>query len=86
MDHAGRGRDVRRRVRDVVEGFVGLVGERGVAAGFGEVGPRRRIRGEEGIAGLVSDASAEEVREVSHRGVHAAVNRRGGNWLRLRHW
>lgn len=66
MDHAGRGRDVLRRVRGVVEGFVGLVGERGVVAGFGEVGPRRRIRGKEGIAGLGSDALAEEVREDSH--------------------
>jgi len=57
---------------------VELVGERGVVAGFGEVGPRRRIRGEEGIAGLGSDASAEEERVDSHRGVHAAANRRGG--------
>lgn len=44
----------------------------------GEVGPRWRIHDEESIAGLGSDASAEEVREGSHRGVHAAANRRGG--------
>ncbi|MFM7606609.1 MAG: hypothetical protein ACKO8Z_15610 [Prosthecobacter sp.] len=78
VDHAGRGREVLRRVRDVVEGGGELVGERAVVAGFGEVGPGRRNRGEEGIAGLGSDASAEEEREVSHRGVHAAANRRGG--------
>jgi hypothetical protein len=33
-----------------VEVFVELVGELAVVAGFGEVVPRRRIRGEEGIA------------------------------------
>lgn len=34
-----------------VEVFVELVGGLAVAAGFGEVVPRRRIRGEEGLAG-----------------------------------
>ena len=34
-----------------VEVFVELVGELAVVAGFGDVVPRRRIRGEEGIAG-----------------------------------
>ena len=33
------------------EVFVELVGELAVAAGFGDVLPRRRIRGEEGLAG-----------------------------------
>jgi hypothetical protein len=33
-----------------VEGFVELVGERAVVAGFGDFVPRRRIRGEEGLA------------------------------------
>lgn len=33
-----------------VEGFVEFVGERAVVAGFGDVVPRRRIRGEEGRA------------------------------------
>lgn len=39
-----------RAVRGV-EVFVELVGELAVVAGFGDVVPRRRIRGEEGIAG-----------------------------------
>jgi hypothetical protein len=34
-----------------VEVFVELVGELAVVAGFGDVVPRRRIRGEEGLAG-----------------------------------
>jgi hypothetical protein len=34
-----------------VEGFVELVGELAVVAGFGDVVPRRRIRGEEGLGG-----------------------------------
>jgi hypothetical protein len=37
-----------------VEVFVELVGELAVVAGFGEVVPRRRIRGEEGIAACSS--------------------------------
>ncbi|MBL9180587.1 MAG: hypothetical protein JNN17_00405 [Verrucomicrobiaceae bacterium] len=49
-----------------VEVFVEPVGELAVAAGFGDVVPRRRIRGEEGLAGLVSEASAEDEREYSH--------------------
>jgi len=51
VDHARRGRVALRRVRDVVEVFVELVGERAVVAGFGEVVPRWWIRGEEGVAG-----------------------------------
>jgi hypothetical protein len=35
----------------LVEVFVEFVEERAVVAGFGEVIPRRRIRGEEGVAG-----------------------------------
>jgi len=61
-----------------VEVFVELVGERDVVACFGDVVPRRRIRSEEGLAGLVSEASAKDEREASRRGVHAAANRRGG--------
>lgn len=61
-----------------VEVFVELVGELAVVARFGEVVTRRRIRGEEGLAGLISEASAKDEREASHRGVHAAANRRGG--------
>ena len=34
-----------------VEVFVELIGELAVVAGFGEVVPRRRIGGEEGVAG-----------------------------------
>jgi hypothetical protein len=60
-----------------VEVFVELVGELAVVAGFGDFIPRRRIRGEEGVAGLISEASAKDEREASHRGVHAAANRRG---------
>jgi hypothetical protein len=37
-----------------VEGFVELVGERAVVAGFGDFVPRRRIRGEEGVAACSS--------------------------------
>lgn len=49
VDHAGRGRrDAMRRARDIVEVFVELVKELTVVAGFGDVVPRRRIRGEEG--------------------------------------
>jgi hypothetical protein len=58
--------------------FVELVGEPAVVAGFGEVVPWRRVRGEEGLPGLISEASAKDEREASHRGVHAAANRRGG--------
>jgi hypothetical protein len=36
-------------------------------AGFGDVVPRRRIRGEQGIADLISEAC--------HLGAHAAANR-----------
>ena len=61
-----------------VEVFVELVGELAVVAGFGDVVPWRRIRGEEGLAGLVSEASAKDEREASRRGVHAATNWRGG--------
>ena len=60
-----------------VEGFVELVGERAVVAGSSDLVPRRRIRGGEGLAGLGSEASAGEEREVRHRGVHAAANLRG---------
>ena len=61
-----------------VEVFVEFVGELAVVAGFGDFVPRRRIRGEEGLTGLVSEASAKDEREASRRGVHAAANRRGG--------
>jgi hypothetical protein len=67
-----------------VEVFVELVVERAVVAGFGDVVPRRQIRGEEGLAGLVSEASAKDEREASRRGVHAAAYRRGGR--RRRGW
>jgi len=60
-----------------VEVFVELVGKLTVVAGFGDVVPRRRIRGEEGLSGLVSEASAKDEREAIRRGVHAAANRRG---------
>lgn len=49
-----------------VEGFVELVGELTVVAGFGDVVPRRRIRGEEGLTGLVAESSAKDEREASH--------------------
>ena len=61
-----------------VEVFVELVGELAVVASFGDLVPRWLIHGEEGLAGLVSDASAKDEREASRRGVHAAANRRGG--------
>jgi hypothetical protein len=54
VDHARRGRVALRRVRDVVEVFVELVGELAVVAGFGEVVPRWWIRGEEGVAACSS--------------------------------
>lgn len=60
-----------------VEVFVELVGELAVVAGFGDFLPRQRIRGEEGLTGLVSEASAKDEHEVIHRGVHPAANRRG---------
>ena len=55
-----------------VEVFVELVGELAVVAGFGDVAPRRRIRGEEGLAGAkpvieeftrqrIGEAEGEEV-------------------------
>ena len=34
-----------------IEGFVELVGELAVVAGFGDLVPRRRIHGEEGLEG-----------------------------------
>ena len=61
-----------------VEVFVEFVGELTVVAGFGDVVPRRRIRVEEGLVGLISGASAKGEREASGRRVHAAANRRGG--------
>ena len=52
VDHAWRGKEALRRVHDVVEVFVEPVGELAVVAGFGDLVPRRRIRGKEGIAGV----------------------------------
>ena len=40
-----------------------------VVARFGDFVPRRRIRGEEDLAGMISEASAKEEREASHRAV-----------------
>jgi hypothetical protein len=54
VDHARRGRDALRRVREVVEVFVELVGERAVAACFGEAVPGWWIRGVEGVAACSS--------------------------------
>ena len=60
-----------------VEVFVELVGERAVVAGFGDVVPRRRIRDDEGLAGLISEDSAEDEREATCLGVTSAANRLG---------
>ena len=67
---ASQGEGVDRVGRDG-DGFVELVGEWAVVAGFGDVVPRRRIRGEEGLAGampVVEEFTQQRIGEAEGEG------------------